>query len=821
MEGPGFHSKPAVDVGTVLNVLGARAYNVHSPLQPVLVWFEHAEAEQGLILGAIAHPEAFVQYRGILLSEGAGVGAGYDRVHRDPIGIDDEVDPDFPMPLYEANCGRPWDTLGGDWGVINELGVGVSVLKLNADLRAGYASVGVSYLDNLVRLTGDRISIESPSLEYDHFQDQGESSTIVRSTPYVWEGLGAVAPDADPAKSEDWPLSIESVGKEQLSKCDVQHWDQVGIFRWMELHGFLGGLRHEYAILPRDAATPVRRSQDHNWPGLYEQQVDVDGFVTIRTAKGMLIEKTSMIPVPEQKREPWDPKGDKDDGCDYGKEAYDTDKVDYDWGDTDPTSRAVRTADHNSFRTGEAGLRGLHDHNTAGTAKDWRIPHDPESAVVVGIPDISPLGQKFHADLPTPSEVDVDHRRKGVKYYPGRAFALFGDDGSITLQDAYGSSIVMTGGNIEVCPRADLILRPGRSVIGMAPHDVILNAGNSAELTASKGDVRVKAEKNLHALAGNSGTGGVLIESRAIDPQGTANSFDSQGEGTVSSGIVLKSGQAPIAQWGSEIFVQSKVGRVVIDGAGGTQDVYVLGKDVRLVGEQSASMASGVKPGESGGSPDDAGLVMVEPDRTTMISGSVLAELTGGTVRVLKKGGGSATMFIDGSLQASTSIACPTTSVDDFDVTVYNRPEIKSGIQQGSSQFVSAWNTMNGELYKKDGTYGNADFFRDFSFSFNNSTDYWTTQDFMLHSTFWQLKLSSTGGQVWDQPIVKFRGTRDTRPWPGQETWNSGGFGKIEGSDLNNYDVLIDAGKSTPREETKGKAPTAKPLKGNYIVDSQ
>lgn len=826
VNGPGCHDKLAVDAASSLNVLGTRQYAAHAPFTPILVWLEHGQGcEHALILGAIAHPEnELVDHRGGLLSEGAGVGLAYDPMHRSPVRVDEDEDEDFPVPLFEANCGRPWDTLAGDHGLINELGVGLAVLKMSSYLHGGYASVGVSYIDDMAYIRGDRISMESPSMEYDHFQDQGESSSVYRSTPYLWEGMGAQSPNVDPANAEDRYLGPEYAGEEQLSMVDVQNWDQIGIFRWMSLEGYLGGLLHEYGIVPINAAAPVRRSDERFWPGVFERQVDVDGFYTVRTAKGMLFEKTVMIPVPEQKREPWDPQGDKDAACDYGSDPYDTDKVDYDWGDTDPTSRAGRTVDHNAFRTGEAGVRGLHGHNTNGDGKDWHLPQDTQAAIASGTNPITPLGCQFHADLPMPASIAVDHRRPDVKYYPGRAFVHWGDDGSITFQDAYGSSIVMSGGNIELCPRGDLIMRPGRSVVAMAPRDVVLNAGHNAEVTASEGDVRVKAEKNLHMLGGNAVTaGGVLIENRANDPYGGLNDFSEQGEATISSGIVFKSGTAPVILWGSEIFAQSQVGRVVIDAGRGDQDVDILGDDVRVTGKSSSAIIAGVKPGAAGGQPADADMIKVKSNSAVIAAGSVLAEFAGGNLKVLRDGTGKANVLFDGSLSVTTTISSPNTEIAELRTQdIYpSLAEVEAGIKSNSSVFVTDWTALEAAVYTADSGYGNSEFFDNFSFSFNNSTLYWTTSSFVLNSTFWQVNFAKGQADVWNQPVVLFKGSAATRPWPGNETWVGGGFGKIESGSFNNYDVATEAGKTTPRTETSGTAPEEVPLDDNYVVGSQ
>ena len=820
VDAPGFPDAVAADTAGGLNTLGARCYSTHAPGTPVLVWFATPEAE-GIILGGIPrYDREDLALRGTMLAEGAGVGVGYDQVHRKPLRLDVKPDDQFPVPSMDKGTGRPRDLLAGDHGAVNELGVGYSVLKFTAQLHAGYANVSVSYVDNTVRLTGDRILMESPSMEHDHFQDQGESSTIHRSTPYQWEGMGAPLPGDDPANNEDRELSPEFNGEEQLSIWDVETWDQVGIFRYMELEGYLGGLMHSWAILPPEEQLPVTRDRELNWPGVAEHQVNVDGFITIRTAKGLLLEKTAMIPVPQQKLDPWDPEGDKDADCDWGKDAYDSDKVDYDWGDEDPTSRAGRAIDHNLFRTGEANVRALLDH-----VKDWSVPQETDIPAAAGAVPMSPLGTKFHADLPTAKTRRVDHRRTAVKYYPGRSFILFGDDGSITFQDAYGSSLVMSGGNVELCPRGDLLVRPGRSVINMAPRDIILNAGHAVEVATSKGDVRIKSERNLHALAGNSGEGGILLESRADDTTGAMNDFEEQGEGSLSSGVTIKSKNAPFAVWGSKIFMQSWDEGIVIDAGKGLKDLDLLGKDVRMVGYRSSSLIAGVKPGTGGGEPENADMIKVEGNSASILAGGVLAKFAGSSFRMLKDGGGSANMLVGGGLNVTGVIASPSTEISPLEPAnmVPSIADLKAEVHEESTDFVTAWNELEAEVYTSTSGFGNTEFARKFSFSFNKSLLYWTDTDFVLNATYWQMRYAATGGRTWDQPVVVFqeRESIQTRPWPGHESWAGNSFGKIEAGGFNNVDVATEAGKTVPRDDTAGAAPTMVPLEGNYTIDQQ
>ena len=90
-----------------------------------------------------------------------------------------------------------------------------------------------------------------------------------------------------------------------------------------------------------------------------------------------------------------------------------------------------------------------------------------------------------------------------------------------------------------------MFLKSGRNVNLWAGYDLILRAKNSIDGSASAHDVRLKAENNMMLLGGNSGTGGVLVESR-----GASGNFDfsQSGEAVSFGGVILRAsrGQSSI-----------------------------------------------------------------------------------------------------------------------------------------------------------------------------------------------------------------------------------------------------------------------------------
>ena len=163
------------------------------------------------------------------------------------------------------------------------------------------------------------------------------------------------------------------------------------------------------------------------------------------------------------------------------------------------------------------------------------------------------------------------------------------DDGSVIIEDGWGSSIVMTKGHIQISAAGDVFMRPGRSFYAWAPKDAMLRAGGSIDLTATTKDIRLKAECNLHLLAGNDGpkstkkSGGILLESRSA---GMTLDFNQAGEKVISGGVIVKCTNSDFVTWANNIYLGTKkidknpAGTIFLSADEGKQNIFVQGAQV-------------------------------------------------------------------------------------------------------------------------------------------------------------------------------------------------------------------------------------------------
>lgn len=406
--------------------------------------------------------------------------------------------------LINFSGGVPIDVLPGDWGKFNELGLGVFLGKFMAFLRASdMCKVEAHYLDHMLRVFAYNYQHFTAGSEEEALNDEGEFTRIRGMTPYPWEALG-IRNQGESAFGD--PEQVDPVNASRLC-VEPKEEMQTGFWRLREMEGYLGDLYRRTAAIPV-ADGPMVFSADKEDPsfvGVFDEHIAADGAFSIRSAKSVLLEKTCFIPVVEEKL-PRDNPG--------GNVVSEEENI---------AGKGVELVD---LHPGEADLVLLDDklvgesHNTRSAVvtreKDWLFKDDEPKLVGKLTGEQSELGpyDGAEAELPKVGKQDVDHRRKGVKYFQSRARIYMTPDGGIVLEDGYGSCLRMHRGNIDISCPGDITLRSGRDTHTLAGRDASVHANKACDITASNEDVRIKAERNLMLLGGNDYAGSVVVEGR-------------------------------------------------------------------------------------------------------------------------------------------------------------------------------------------------------------------------------------------------------------------------------------------------------------------
>jgi hypothetical protein len=800
-------------VHTSLVPYGPRQFNTYSPGTLVLVTI-HPQMPDGVIVGACPDP-AHDPRSGLSdqITQGGRTGVKVDLVNAVPFYLL------HGGQVSDFSAGRPADSVGGEWGVMTETGLGLFVDPFQAYLRVDEATgLFVFYHDQLTRLAGVNLQVRSLAREESDQDDEGEVTHERGWAAYVWEAQGRPVPGTWPAQT----LTADQSQRQSphLSRFEPAVADQVAYHRLTELRGYLGQAEAKFLTLPPaasdSAAWPYRRSGVTNPVGVFDEHLSLAGRYTLRSAKGVTIGKTAVVSAPRRKRDASDPTGDRPStyrpaGVSGGGRAHAV---------TAEVAAAGLTGlgqlnDQLGYQYNWEGVHPFHYH-----AADWYLPDVDDDLPQAEAPAYLALATAQYLAPPPFVERDVDHRHS-AKYYAAESGIHFADDGSVILFDGSGAELKMSQGSIFLTAPGDVWVQAGKNVNAWAGHDVIAKARNGIDLTTSVGDVRVKGQRTVMVGAGYDGCGGILLESVA---DAASFAFTTPGEQTRTTGIVLVARRSPVVVAGANVTVTSNWqqyagaeiyatdadpadtsagefggGGVCVDAGQGNVSVY--GDTVRThVGSAVIDVFA-----DPGGAP--AGYVVNEywRDRATigtpldvrgrlLTAGSVVVDGTVFSTGQLVSGGGGV-----GVLQSAVPVTDAVTASDS----------------RADTMSVYAYNARHeGRAYQENGDILPA------KFAFRTSVEYKTT-GMLLHEPRWQQQARLTTESLlmfsWYEAEVE-----GTCPHPGYDAWVT--TSAFVTQDCTLYDATDGfvargaQGGSSPYESPAPPTPTASALSTDYLM---
>lgn len=738
-----------------------------------------------------------------------------------------------------AGRGAPADAVSGEHAETSPLGpawfMGLAMAYLRASDRCG---VWMYRLDEHLRMVAKSLESQTLSREVLEAYDEGELSVIERVAFVPWEALGAFEKDIPIGKTSGQDFSPGKIPTQApVVTVDV---DQRSIFRLQTFKGYLGDLQQTFVTAPYQATgvDAFGKNVDKH-VGLFRQALGADGALVIQSAKGIHLEKYPLIPVPLAEKTYDDPTGDnasnyKASGA-FGNGPPQR-RADYEplGADTDGWSGAAALnaalgLDFHGLQVMQQSLQTLKSH-----ARDYTVQSEPTAPLkaALGKGTIDPEGgyklyPKGTMWMPRGRRVRLPiqkDRWENVSYYNGRSALDLWDDGSMSMEDAWGSQIVMAGGNMILSPPGDIILAPGRNVVLMAPQDVVVKAGNSVDLTASRRDVRLKAERNFMVIGGNSGKGGILLESR--DAGGTYD-YEQPGEKSDVQGLVLKndngvfsvlSKQASLATTG-DFAIQAR-GRAAMNG-----------QDIQLDGSTGLTISIGDTNAQRTTPSDQVTSYTFSTtkatfgtDRAAALYLNGQAFINGGLSTLGEVYSGGA-LTVNGGVSASGAVSASSTTItpvgqagaqaiQNLRRTLFNgtfKPALLA-----ISRAVAVTRGYLKDLYNGARSYFNAvQATTDAKASLRSTEDYGTLQQegFYFFEIRWQQYARAAGtGKRWSEKAVR-SSKGDTYPWPGQEAWLQPRYGVFT---LSSFD--INAGVSTGAgafAEAQSKT-----MAGDYVTNS-
>ena len=717
--------------------------------------------------------------------------------------------------LKNFSGNKPWDgTAGGEWGGVSETGIRCAVDSFMFQLAVSEAcGIFGFYHDEILRLCGVGLDINSAVQTHHMRDDEGESVNECGHSPFPWEMLGATTADATPFKTNGAQAVQFSKPEGPVEPAED---DQVPILRFIEDRGYTGqGFRRQLMTKPPiffDDPTKIHKmSEDNEFIPLWEEWVGLNGRYYMRSAKSISIRKSPILNYMQRKKRPEDKSGDDAPSKEYQHSGlYHPPAPDHVVGDIDNDNDLTQLAE-------VAGVLDLF-----GYVMNWESVHpyfyhtsdfkaweeDDHTFVVdqdaknYDVPGFGRLASNTYLDPASEVESEIDHRYNGgkkVKFIQSDAYWTITEDGGIVLGDGFGSEIRMSGGHIFLTAPGDIWFKSGRNVNAFAGDDLILKAHRSADITTTKNDVRIKAHKNIQVVAGvgddgKEGAGGILLESLAKAPQHEYK--DNVGEEIVSSGVIVRCSKSEFVTWAKDIYLRTggqnkgeedviQSGNIVLDSSKGEGDISLIAEDVINYVNNSV------------------GHCFKEPGTEDTFRGSNLftynLNVLGDRLNVCGQIVGDNGLLLEGGITVIDG-HITTEQADAFnnDVTNLDQPDL--GILQAEMERIKQFcrdltdkckeeftEEIVKKLYEEEDQIGNEELQKIARFQFRDESQYGTTSMWFLPEDRWQqlARLDEQSLPTWKECFIDVEGEQ-FYPYPGTRNFKERRWSQL---DLTFYQV--------------------------------
>lgn len=849
-------------------VIGATEINTITPGSLVVIW-AHDYRHISWILGCI--PDTGIDAASCRHDYISNLTRkGVDDAHRKPYLLAD-AGRHLDMSAY-----RPIDaTLAGEWGANTVTGLRVTLDDFMVQMSVNeFTGVFGFYHDQLIRISGQNLQCWTAGSEREAILDQGEYNDYQGYSPYGWEGVGLLKPGVNHILEVPADAYLCPAGRPYWTHWENLYEFQQPFHRTQEFYGYYGqGRRVVVSAPPKDLdiwslkpgksgspETPFLTSMpselNANPPpcsdagskqeppeqkppyGFHEDNIAMDGRRFIASAKGVVISKRMLIPVPTRLRRPEDGTGDKaeDNYRSGGHPSMGKGPEHKITGDIKSTNskwpnlqRASALLDLHGYLFNYAGLHPFHWHY-----KDYKTWEQQELLYAESnhtVPTYSKLkGSMYLSETEfNTRQIEVDHRYKTQNFFESECFISLLEDGSVVIGDGYGSEIKMCAGVVQISAPGDVWLKAGRNVQAWAGKDIIGRAKGSIDLSATEKNVRIKAEQNVMIFAGNETSkkeGGVLIESRAKTP---IYEFKEPGDAVVFGGIVMKAKDAEIVGLARDIYFRTvggssgfggRPGVITLDAARGEGEILTKSKNMFNYVQREGAIWHIFKneaDGVLGGALNALGAALGESvvnrfsrkhsfingpiytDKNIIADGSVITRGSFMTNKghIITRKGGPATPCPPGS-DCSNKINEIVGLISDW----INK-EFPEKMQEVDDK---AWKP----LWYNEKRPGNNTTMKEIEFSFRQDKDY-RVPDFELFEDRWQQMARETAQPMerWPEKPVKVITGLATFPFPGKEN-----FEKADGFKWQSWNIVEKSGKGLrDKRRLSGTGTLADPYK--------
>jgi len=329
---------------------------------------------------------------------------------------------------YYADNFRPANTGPGELDLQNAYGVGLKLLRYVAKLGAGdRAKIETFLIDDLVRIVSGNYEHLSAFGEFKILNDGPKADVIWHGTSETHEARNL----EEPTGEEEGSLS----GEGNVDLDSVESFEETLRSRFRMYVGSLGSFINMFVMDPVDSIAKI--AETDQLAGKFCFHVNHDGSMLVQSVSELALEKVVRVVVPKQKKEGADPSGN------VLAEEYESLSKDFyaRWDETSGNlwETAYKLRDYSRWFSRVYALAEFKTRED-----DWEVPSEQETKK----PDA-------HDKLAFKTDVNSSYKNHD-KYIERYATIRIFKDGSILNQDAYGSTIHMSRGDINFSPSNNL-----------------------------------------------------------------------------------------------------------------------------------------------------------------------------------------------------------------------------------------------------------------------------------------------------------------------------------------------------------------------------
>ena len=600
-----------------------------------------------------------------------------------------------------SNSERYADILPGESFITNENRCGIVTTMYDVELTGGSSFVRISRIDDEIRVRSTNFTKWTSHQAASEFNDGGLISAEGREYSYQGEYLGF-----EGRSGQGFSTPEETEDHEPRPRT-----------RWWR--GFLGNLFSWFAIRPRHTT----KESDFD-VGLASVHVSQAGGIMARSAGGISIERYDQIPVPHRVKAEWDPEGDKE------AETQHDALSGFNLGD-DPHSVGLLKSSQMAYAQKTAYQRFDE------LKKDFKTQQESET------------------DSPGNSDDDpfFSHEVRFDEYKGRKAGLFIGEDGSVIIRDAWGSEIVMEGGDVYINTPGNVVHTANRNVVSLAGNMVVSRGAFGAEIT-SENSVRVQASKNVQIAGGSDSTaGGVLIESLSDKDSFGFQAGEKAGDSAGFYGVVIKGDKSGVSISGKHVRETALETMVLTTGDNGdTRDGFIAIDSGTVVTTAKDAILDVVET--SGCLVSKSGAFLLSDDGSAIVYG----------------GGGAA--IINNDLVPAIWV-----SIEKPDPTQLK--EIWDQLQNSDAATPSDWQNLVTNALFSFRTSGEC--------RVESGLQPWNPPgEFRLYEPYWQVMKDLKSPFVSSKPNnLEWSEVHGSKAWPGTDAIDSGKFVTVSTGDLN------------------------------------